>query len=115
MFDLTPILEFSRTHCVTICAFLVPLNLLATLQTMVLTALRRPPLQISLAVGLASAFAVTMILHVATWLVIGVVMAPTFILLGLGSLCLAINLGAIAFRESIGNLRLVLQEFPRVN
>jgi hypothetical protein len=36
-----------------------------------------------------------MILHVISWYIIGVVMAPTFILMFLGITCLAINLIAI--------------------
>jgi hypothetical protein len=36
-----------------------------------------------------------MILHVFAWFIIGVVMAPTYILLGLGSICLLVNLKAI--------------------
>jgi hypothetical protein len=43
----------------------------------------------------ASLLAFSLFLHVATWLMIGVVMPPTFILLALGLTCLTINLKAL--------------------
>lgn len=94
MLDPTKLLTFSHTHCLTICAVLVPLNLLATLQTIVLTALHRPRLQVRTAITLAGLVALAMILHVLTWFVIGVVMIQTYILLSLGGVCLLINLWA---------------------
>jgi hypothetical protein len=97
MLDLNPLLEFSRTHCVAICAVLVPANLLATSQTLLLLWLRRPLRQLGLMVAVSSVYALIMVLHVVTWLVVGVVMMPTFILLGLGATCLCTNLGAIAY------------------
>ena len=95
MFDFNTLAEFSRTNCVSICAFLVPANLVATSLTMILTALRRPQVQVWQAGGIASIFALVMILHVFTWFMIGVVMAPTYILLWLGSSCLFTNFAAI--------------------
>jgi hypothetical protein len=97
MFDLNPILEFSRTNCVAICAALVPANLLATSQTLLMLWFRRPMRQMWLMVAIASLYALVMVLHVMTWLMIGVVMVQTFILLGLGAMCLCTNLGAIAY------------------
>jgi len=97
MLDLNPIFEFSRTNCVAICAVLVPANLLATSQTLLLLWFRRPLQQMRLMVAIASLYALVMVLHVMTWLMIGVVMMPTFILLGLGAMCLVTNLGAIAY------------------
>jgi len=94
MFDLTSLLEFSRAHCVAICGGLVPLNLLLTLQTMILTGLQRPQRQVRLAAAFACLPAGVMVLHVWTWLMIGVVMAPTFILLGLACICVGINVWA---------------------
>jgi hypothetical protein len=93
---LTPLAEFSRANCGTICAFLVPMNLLATLQVLIFVTLGRPPGQIFLTAGFASLYAGLMVAHVWTWFAIGVVMAPTFILLSLGGTCLAIALWAIA-------------------
>ena len=104
MFDLNTIFEFSRTNCVAICAFLVPANLLLTLQTIILTTLRRPQVQVRQAAILACIPAVVMVLHVFTWLMIGVVMAPTYILLWLGSTCLVINLWAITNSQKHGSL-----------
>jgi hypothetical protein len=95
MIDLNTIFEFSRINCVAICSFLVPANLLLTLQTLVFTGFRRPQSQVRKAVLVACVPAVLIILHVCTWLMIGVVMAPTFILLCLGGICLGINLLAI--------------------
>lgn len=97
MLDLNPLFEFSRTNCVAICAVLVPANLLATSQTLLLLWFRRPLKQVWLMVAIASFYALVMVLHVMTWLMIGVVMMQTFILLGLGAMCLCTNLGAIAY------------------
>jgi hypothetical protein len=96
--------ELSRTHCIAICGFLVPANLLATLLTLGLLVLRRPAVQIRQAVGLASSLAVVMVLHILTWLVIGIVMAPTFILFWLASTCLLINIWAIAHPASLNRI-----------
>jgi len=91
MFDLTQIFEFSRTYCIAICTVLVPANLVATSQTLVMVGGGRPRSHVQIMTLAASAWAMIMILHVATWLMIGVVMMPTFILLGLGGICLGIN------------------------
>jgi hypothetical protein len=95
MFDLHCLSEFSRSHCLTICAFLVPANLIATSQTILFTILRRSPVEIFSISTVAIAYAVTMILHVISWYIVGVVMAPTFILMFLGITCLVVNCGAI--------------------
>ncbi|WNN91733.1 hypothetical protein [Gloeocapsopsis dulcis] len=95
MFDFNTLTELSRTHCIALCAVLVPANLIATSLTMLLTALRRPLSQVWQSAGIASIFAVLMLLHVWTWFAIGVVMAPTYILLWLASTCLLTNLGSI--------------------
>ncbi|MFH7030180.1 MAG: hypothetical protein ACHBN1_33675 [Heteroscytonema crispum UTEX LB 1556] len=100
MLDLNTLAEFSRANCVSICAFLVPANLIATVLTMVFAALRRPLHQVWQAAGIASIFALVMVLHVYTWFAIGVVMVPTYILLWLAITCLLTNLGAILFRKS---------------
>jgi hypothetical protein len=44
-----------------------------------------------------------MILHVFAWFMIGVVMAPTYILLTLGSICLFVNLGVVLSNKSLTN------------
>jgi hypothetical protein len=103
--DLTTIFEFSRTYCATICAFLVPANITATSITLGLVGFNRPQKQILGAVGVATGLAITMCLHVATWFMIGVVMTETFILLGLGLLCLVTNLTAFIYPGWIQRLR----------
>jgi CHASE2 domain-containing sensor protein len=95
MFDFNTLAEFSRHYCIGICAFLVPANLAATSLTMIFAMLRRPAVQVWLAAGIASIFALVMMLHVFTWFMVGMVMAPTYILLCLGSICLFANFGAI--------------------
>ncbi|MGK7894271.1 MAG: hypothetical protein AB4372_11760 [Xenococcus sp. (in: cyanobacteria)] len=101
MFDLEPLFEFSRNNCIAICAFLVPANLLTTLQTMILVFLKRSILISRLSAAIAITFALTLFLHVATWFVIGVVTPVTFILGALGTTCILINLFAIAYRIDI--------------
>jgi hypothetical protein len=109
--------DFSRNNCLAICGFLVPANMIATLQTMIFigwdASRRESPLVLGLVSSLDSSvvppkisttpiitmsviYAIAMILHVFTWFLAGVVMAPTFILLSLGIVCLSINIWAIA-------------------
>lgn len=104
MFDFNALFEFSRTNCVAICAFLVPANLLLTSQTMLLVGLHRPQSQVRKAAILACIPALVMVFHVCIWWIIGVVMAPTFILLWLASTCLGINFWAIAHSQSMARL-----------
>jgi hypothetical protein len=99
MFDLNSIFEFSRNHCVAICAFLVPLNLLATSSVLLFLFLLRPLFSTRLVATVACFCALTLFLHVGTWLMVGVVMAPTFILLGLGTICLVINFSILIATE----------------
>lgn len=104
MIDFNTLSEFSRAHCVAICAFLVPANLCSTLLTLGLSVLNRPQVQINRAASLACIFAIAMVLHVFSWFAVGVVMAPTYILLLLGSVCIGINFWAIAYPASIARL-----------
>lgn len=104
MFDFNFLLEFSRSHCVAICAILVPANLLATLQTLILVGLHRPQVQVWRSTGFAGTCALVMIAHVLTWFMIGVVMLPTYVLLLLGSVCLSINLWALTHSSSMRRL-----------
>jgi hypothetical protein len=48
--------------------------------------------------------ALILLLHDFTWFAIGVVMAPTYILLVLGGVCLSLNLWAIAYPPSMKQL-----------
>ncbi len=113
MLNFVSLLEFSHTHCVAICAVLVPLNLLATLGTMGLVGLQRPVRYIRVAVAMALLLALVMVLHVLTWFVIGVVRVPTYVLLGLGSLCLVMNLWAIVHGVSMQRLLAALVQWGR--
>ncbi|PSB25867.1 hypothetical protein [Stenomitos frigidus] len=101
MFDFSNLLEFSHNHCIAICAALVPANVLSTFYAIVLVWLQRPVSQVWQVSGLASVFALLMVLHVLTWFIIGVVMVPTFVLLSLGGVCLSINLWVILHPQSL--------------
>ena len=101
MLYLEPIFEFSRQNCVAICSFLVPANLLATIMTLTLLGMQRPLSQMKVSVSFATIFALTLFLHIATWFMIGVITPVTFILAGLGTTCLLINLVAIVYRNNI--------------
>lgn len=104
MSDFNALFEFSRANCLAICAFLVPANLLFTLQTLILTGLCRPQSQVLAGAGLACIPALVMIFHVFTWWMVGVVMAPTFILLALATTCLSLNFWAVAHAQSMNRL-----------
>ncbi|MBW4691019.1 MAG: hypothetical protein KME27_04545 [Lyngbya sp. HA4199-MV5] len=104
MFDFSNLLEFSHHHCVAICAALVPANVLTTLCAIVLVGLKRPALQVWQVSGVGSVFALSMMLHVLTWFIVGVVMLPTFVLLLLGTSCLSINLWTILHPGSMQKL-----------
>ncbi|TVP56619.1 MAG: hypothetical protein EA343_23420 [Nodularia sp. (in: Bacteria)] len=99
MLDFNVLAEFSRTNCTGICAFLVPANIIATSLTIILTVMRRPINQVWKSVGLASIFALVMVLHVFTWFMIGVVMWPTYILLSLAISCLLTNFAAVLWHK----------------
>lgn len=99
MLDFNTLTQFSSTYCIVICAFLIPANLVATSSTIILTLLRHPTIQIWQTAFIASFFALLMILHVFAWFMMGVIMTPTYILLGLGSICLLANLIAILLHK----------------
>ncbi len=96
MFDLISITEFSRNNCISICAFLVPANLLATLLSLIFIVTKPSRIQLLTSVAIATLFAITLSLHVASWWIVGVIQAPTFILLALATVCIALNIWAIA-------------------
>ncbi|MBO3463989.1 hypothetical protein G7B40_034905 [Aetokthonos hydrillicola Thurmond2011] len=103
MLDFNTLTEFSSTYCIGICAFLIPANLVATASTIIFTLLGRPTITIWQTAGIASVFALLMILHVFAWFTVGVVMAPTYILLALGSICLLANLGVVLSNKRLIN------------
>ncbi len=95
MLDLNNIAEFSRCHCIGICAGLVPLNLLLSTTTIYLVGANRSVQLIYGTVAIAVWPAIALFLHVATWWSIGVVMLPTFILPILATICLATHAYAV--------------------
>ncbi|MEN9566641.1 MAG: hypothetical protein RLZZ69_1837 [Cyanobacteriota bacterium] len=99
MFDLQPLFEFSRQNCVAICSFLVPAILLTTIATLVLVATGQSLTKMRWSRGIASVLAIALFLHVSTWFIIGIITPVTFILFGLGSTCLVVNLIAVAYRQ----------------
>jgi hypothetical protein len=99
MFDFQPLFEFSRQNCVAICSFLVPANLLTTITTLVLVATGQSLTKMRWSRGIASVLASVLFLHVSTWFMIGIITPVTFILFGLGSTCLIVNILAVAYRQ----------------
>ncbi len=59
-------------------------------------------------VAIASVYAILLMLHVMAWFWVGVVMSPTYILLGLGSLCLCMNGVALMSPGSFNKIALQL-------
>ncbi|MEM7757251.1 MAG: hypothetical protein AAF298_03860 [Cyanobacteria bacterium P01_A01_bin.40] len=104
MDSLEPLFAFSRHNCVAICSFLVPANLIATIATLVLVATEKPLSIMGWSLGIASASAITLFLHVSTWFMIGVITPVTFILFTLGTTCLLVNILAVAYRREITQL-----------
>jgi hypothetical protein len=109
--DFSFIAEFSRDRCVAICAFLVPANLLLTLQTLSLVARNRSQSSIRWSVAIATALAIILVLHVGTWFAIGVVTPVTFILLGLASTCLALNFWTTIYQSTFRELLQIGQTY----
>jgi hypothetical protein len=102
MLDLSALNEFSRCHCIAICAGLLPANLLLSTAVIGLTmfdgswAARR-----WLSIGGLFCF-VLLFSHVVSWWLIGVVAPATFILPSLGMLCSAINWACLTYPVSMG-------------
>jgi hypothetical protein len=111
MIDLNSMVEFSRCHCIGICAFLVPTNLLLAGSIMVLVGLDRSKRLIDSIICVAVLPAITLFLHVATWWAIGVVMLPTFILPLLASTCLATYAYALVSPQHMRNLLIAISRF----
>jgi hypothetical protein len=95
MLDLNSIAEFSRCHCIGICALLVPVNLILSTTTILLVGANRSVRLIYATVAISVWPAIALFLHVATWWSIGVVMLPTFILPVLATICLATQAYAV--------------------
>ena len=111
MIELNSIAEFSRCHCIGICAFLVPTNLFLAMGTMWLVAMDRSTKQIYTIIGLSILPAIILLLHVVTWWIVGVVMLPTFILPLLAITALSIHLYALVNPQHMRNLLLNIFKF----
>lgn len=111
MLELNTLAEFSRSHCVEICAFLVPISLLLTTTTMLLVGLDRSSRLIYASICIAILPPIALFLHVATWWSIGVVMPPTFILPVLATICLVTNAYALVAPIHMRSLILAISKF----
>ena len=99
-----PIFEFSRHNCVAICSFLVPANLITTIVTLLLVATEQSLSKMRWSRAIASIFAVTLFVHISTWFVVGVITPVTFILFGLGTTCLVVNILAVMYAKEIAEI-----------
>ena len=102
--------EFSMTHCVALCAFLVPANLLVSLQIILFTAFERPRYQRWLMAAVSVLYASVLVLHDLSWFMIGVIKIPTFVLMFVAALCLSVNAWAIAYPGRLVYIRRRLQK-----
>ncbi len=102
MIDVSALHEFSRCHCVAICAGLVPANLLLSTAVIGLT-MFNGSLMLRRWLSIGGAFCCLLLLsHVGSWWLIGVVAPATFILPALGLLCSAINWACLNYPISMG-------------
>lgn len=102
--------EFSMTHCVALCAFLVPANLLVSLQIILFAAFERPRYQLWLMATVSGLYVSMLVLHDLSWFMIGVIETPTFGLIFVAALCLGVNAWAIARPGYFVYLRRRLQQ-----
>lgn len=87
---------FSTTYCVAICTVLIPTALLCTFAALYWLKGQRPQSEVRLAATLGSLAAIALALHVFSWMLLGVVMVSTYLLLSLAALCFGLNLWAVA-------------------
>jgi hypothetical protein len=100
--DFSTINHLSRCHCVAICAFLVPTNLLLSTSVILLTGLARSP-EARRNLSIAGTFAALLLIaHVASWWIVGVVAPATFILPALALLCTTINWSCVKYSSIAG-------------
>ncbi|UJB68482.1 hypothetical protein HRE53_18395 [Acaryochloris sp. 'Moss Beach'] len=91
MLSFNALLDFSRCNCVGICASLVPINILSTALSVYKVSRGHSPRSIHISIGFSSLAAVLLALHDLSWLIIGVIMAPTYILFTIAMVCLGFN------------------------
>ncbi|MEN9222424.1 MAG: hypothetical protein Q6M04_08295 [Thermostichus sp. BF3_bins_97] len=100
--DLGVLLSWSRAYCGWVCGALVPACLMITLQVLLFTAFGYPQRWIP---ALACLFWVGLLeAHVLSWFWVGVVRIPTFVLIGLGVLCLVLAGWAMVFPTPLQRL-----------
>ncbi len=100
--DFSTINHLSRCHCLAICAFLVPTNLLLCSAVILLTGLDRSP-QVRQNLSVVGTFAALLLIaHVASWWIVGVVAPATFILPSLGLLCTTLNWSCVKYSAIAG-------------
>ncbi|WP_339379765.1 hypothetical protein [Okeania hirsuta] len=87
------------------------MNVLASLQPIIFTALRRPKQEINLIALVASFYALMIIFHVGSWFIVGVVRIQTFILLWFASCCLITNTWAVIHGSSMREFIQFSQQF----
>ncbi len=118
MYNIIAFFEFSRNNCVSFCAVLVPANLLLTIITWSLFFLM-PKVNygwVAFSSLLGNTLSLILILHVVSWWTVGVVEAPSFILVFLGGICLTLNLLAMIFAEKLQSfLRTYLKTNREIN
>ncbi|MGA7953485.1 MAG: hypothetical protein WCA07_08185 [Gloeobacterales cyanobacterium] len=95
VFSSSSLCAFSITYCIAICTVLIPTTLLFTFAAIYWLKRQRPQLEVRLAAALGSLAAIALVLHVFSWILLGVVMAPTYILLSLAALCFSLNLWVV--------------------
>lgn len=110
-YPLEPLLHISHTYCLQICALLVPTNMAVTMASMLMVGLEVPRWRICAVASLGISLAITMVMHVLSWLLVGVVMLPTYVLLCLAGVCFSINMMLI-YRQPM--LRRLLVRLVRV-
>lgn len=101
MFDLLPLFAWSRQNCGAICSLLIPAMFLITIATMVLAYVGTSSYRLNWSAAIATFVAFSLLAHVSTWFVIGVVTPVTFILSSLAVMCLLVNVAAIAYHRLI--------------
>ncbi len=106
MLELNTIGEFSRCHCIGICAILIPTSLCLSSATIWSAATNKSILLVRTTIYLGILTAILLLLHVATWLSIGVVMLPTFILPVIAISTLSIQIYALVNPQHLRNLSL---------
>ncbi|MDJ0704775.1 MAG: hypothetical protein QNJ46_15945 [Leptolyngbyaceae cyanobacterium MO_188.B28] len=98
------------THCVALCAFLVPANLLVSLQIILFSAFECPRYYLWIMAAASALYASVLVMHDLSWFMIGVIAPPTFVIMFVVALCLGVNAWAIARPDHCIYLKRRLQQ-----